>query len=339
MNASAQPNAAAPAAQRLRVSRHVTMLIAAIVVLLTAANVAAADGPWGVAHLVGASEDPMGRITCRPQGCEWRVYRPDTDDHTLVTVLPEFPHAVIWNSGFDRVEYRAGHRIYRMSWTLGARPELLGILPQTWDPGFEDNEPWVDRQSGAWRVRTAEGRGAGYRVRIVELETAGQWRTVAEATGCLNPACWAPVYQAQDRRAFNSAAGLLAAMRMPAHMPRARFIGKPAGPRDEVPVQVLSRTIQNRALRMLAVAADSWHALAPITWLDVDTQRRRLIPSAGAGCRDEVVAFDERGPFLLVVEELRGRCAIVVDMRSGAVRRRIPDASLAIWVRTPAGGR
>lgn len=316
--------------------RAVTMLAVAMALsLLTSASGAAVERAWVIAYVAGVSDNN----TCLPKGCEWRVYRPETDEDLLLTALADLPHAAVWDDSFERVEYRAGRRLYRMRWAPQARPEVLGVLPDTWNPAVVDAGPWMDRTSGAWRILLGEGRGVDYRLRVLELSGAGQWRTVAErGPSCapLDEECWAPVRRAEDPRVVNAAATLLDGMRIEAHTGFDPNTASGENVEEGISIQVPSQTVPNRALQMRAALGDSWHAMAPLAWVDVESGRTNVIPSAGGACDEPQLAFEERGPFLLVVGEFTGRCPVVVDMRSGAVRRLFPGASLGVWVRAPA---
>jgi len=322
--------------QRSRIQqtmRSIALLgLGTVLCLSGAAGGTAPDRPVVIAYVAGAWSEDYDNC----HACEWRVYRPQADEDVFVTALAEDPHAVVWDDRFERVEYRVGRMLYQLRWAVGAQPERLGILPDAWNPVGEDIEPWLERTSGAWRVSVAEGRGTDYRVRMLELTPTGHWRVVAETPvgGCavLDEACWSRVRRPKALPT-NSLEGLHEAMRIEAHIPSANI------PDDEhgKPVEILSRTVPNRSLRTRAVAADSGHALRPLLWVDKKTGRSRVIPTAGGKCETgrRQLAFAERGPFLLIVEEFTGRCPVVFDLRSGVVRRRLPNAGLAVWVIAP----
>jgi len=110
---------------------------------------------------------------------------------------------------------------------------------------------------------------------------------------------------------------------------------KGADPEDFV-ATVPSAGAAGRALEMRVTMGDTLHAMDPITWVNV-TSGQRVIVTADAACDSWQRAFAERGPYLLLIEEWTGRCAVVVDMRTATIRKRLPDATRAVWVPAPVG--
>jgi hypothetical protein len=93
-------------------------------------------------------------------------------------------------------------------------------------------------------------------------------------------------------------------------------------------------------LEMRAGQGDTYHAFAPVTWVDRKRARRATIYPKGRtypGTADQI-AFAVRGNYLLLVEEYSGEHPIIVEMRSGDILKSvITPSARAVWVPAPEG--
>ncbi len=294
---------------------------------------APAERRKAILYVANALPDGEG---CAAQRCEWRVYWPDTGEDRLFLALPEVPQNVFWDARFERVSFLLADRIFRVAWRLGAPVEpVLSLPPELSGQIVEDI--WVDATSGRRRVKTWGREGEHDFAYVWEYSSAdNRWSVLArEPTQC--ECCGCPCTDVVNDYVHKGGAvtlrEILSGMSVENHLRRVR----PRAAEEVEGEHQFPSSVARRAVKVSVVMGDTPHALAPLVYVDNEKNRERVIFETDAECSPlGQIGFEERAGVLLVATEYEGRCARLVDMRTGTILRVFPRGTAqAVWVQPP----
>lgn len=288
------------------------------------------DDKW-ISYLTNVFSMFQAEGGCGSSGCEWRLYQPTADEDILLLALPAIPRNVFWDSRFEKVYNRIGRDFYSVPWKRSTKPEKLLTLPATvpisW---YNIADIWIDLETRNWRIKTSEWVKVHSLDRVWEYSSRdSRWSMLTERTNtCDTEGCPDPVAEFINPQERVRLVSLLLSMGVKHHLTEKQL----AAGVDNKRVYFPSRAAANRGIITRMFLGDTFHAMAPLMYVNQENDQEKLIYEKNEECYG-FLSFQEQGHLLLVGSEYRGRCARLVDMRTGEIVRRFPRNSFsAVWV-------
>ena len=289
--------------------------------------------------------DIMPSLKAVPERWEWRLFDPASRRDTLFMTFDVFPVHMRWDPAFREVEFLLGDHVMRGPWRSGATMiEQVRLPSDSSVCDFWESRPGVWHATIQETFRTEAAEGYSY-----ELNVATRWdhakaawvAAVVDTGGDQYGSCFTSERLDQDaphppRIEIHA---MLDSMRIGSYQDSALSIpvGEDCHNCDGF-VWIPLREDRSMGLEMGSGMGDTYHAFAPVTWVDrANSQRAVVYAAAGV---DDQIAFGVRGDFLLIATEFEGKHPSIIDLRNGKTVMRVDGPSArAVWVPAPEGWR
>jgi hypothetical protein len=278
---------------------------------------------------------------------EWRLFDPATRRDTLFMTFDTFPAHMRWDPAFREVEFLLGDRVARAPWRSGA-----AMVEQVRLPSDSSVCDFWESRPGAWHAlyqetfRTEAAEGYSYELHVATRwdHAKAAWVAAAVDTGGDNEGgCFTSERLEQDapRPPRIEVQAMLDSMRIGNYQDSALSIPiEDPHHSFDAWVWVALREDRSMGLEMGAGTGDTYHAFAPVTWVDRVHSRRATVYAPGQAGMNDQIAFGVRGDFVLIASEYEGGNPSIVDVRDGNIVMRVDGPSArAVWVPTPEGWR
>jgi len=282
-----------------------------------------------------------------PEPWEWRLFDPATRRDTLFMTFDVFPAHMRWDPPFREVEFLLGDRVMRGPWRSGA-----AMIEQVRLPSDSSMCDFWESRPGVWHAtyqetfRTEAAEGYSY-----ELNVATRWdhakaawvAAVVDTGGDNYGGCLTSERLDEDapRPPRIEIQAMLDSMRIGSYQDSALSIpvGEDSHNYDGF-VWIPLREDRSMGLEMGAGTGDTYHAFAPVTWVDRVHSRRATVYAPGQAGLFDQIGFAVRGDFVLIASESEGEHPSIVDLTNGKTVMRVDGPSArAVWVPAPEGWR
>lgn len=272
---------------------------------------------------------------CGPGGCQWRLYRPATNEDIHFLTLPTIPWNVFWDNRFEHAYYRLGSSFYRVDWRSGAPPEVLFRLPsEIGTTEWAILDIWKDPSTDSWKLRSSEDLPKEFttRYRVWEYSPKNtEWTVLAEKkiSPCEGGWCPDPLEEFIRKETIHEMSVLRWQMKLVHHLSKEQLA---TGLEDNKPVYIRSRNIDQRGITVHIAVVETNHVYPPVMYLNHKTGEETVVYEKRKGCTGDLL-FMEQGHYLLIAQDYRGDCGRVIDMKSGEIVYDLPpNAWWAVWV-------
>jgi len=284
-----------------------------------------------------------------PESWQWRFFDPVTMRDTLFLTLRTFPNLIRWNSRFNEVEFLLGDRIERVAWRLGAKLHEEAALPiDSSVCDFWSSVPGTWHAILQHEVALPAPPGNSRLIQVATRWDLGRERVWSPAVVDTSDDDYGNCFTTErlekgaPRPPNVPIQALLDSMRIGNYQDSVLSIDSDRDPDGfDGLVWIAFRKDRTVGIETRAGQGDTYHAFAPVTWVDrVHSRRAVVYPVDDREGADDQVAFAARGDFLLISSEYEGAYPVVVNLETGKILKKADRLSArAVWVPAPDGWR
>lgn len=256
------------------------------------------------------------------------------------------PTHMRWDPAFREVELLLGDRVMRVPWRSSATMVEQVRLPS--DSSLCD---FWESKPGTWHAtyqetfRTEAAEGNSYEMSVITRwdHAKAAWVAAAVDTGGGDGGCFTTerIEEGAPRPQRIEIQAMIDSMRIGNYQDSVLSLPvEDPNHTIEYWVWVSLREDRSLGLEMGAGTGDTYHAFAPVTWVDRVQSRRTTVYAPGQAGQFDQIAFGVRGDFLLIASEYDGEHPSIIDLRNGKTVMRVDGPSArAVWVPAPEGWR